>query len=125
MSIRDYGHVRNYEADGAIGAYRIFKPGTAEGQIAAAAAATEPLLGVTTDIDAADGERVDGVRSGFAPVIYGGNVAVGDWLTSDANGAAVATTADGANVLGRAEVAGVAGDRGSVFLTPTKLSTPA
>lgn len=121
MSVRDYGHVRNYVADGAIGKYRIFKPGSAEGEIAIATASTDKLMGVTTDIDAADGERVDGARSGFAPVFYGGTVAVGDWLTANASGAAVATTTAGAIVIGRAEVAGVSGDIGSVFVVPGKI----
>ena len=66
---------------------------------------------------AASGDRIDVVRSGMTPVIYGGTVAAGDLLTSDASGRAV-TAAPGAGVnayvIGQAEIAGVVGDIGSM-----------
>ncbi|REM14738.1 DUF2190 domain-containing protein, partial [Mycobacterium tuberculosis] len=67
------------------------------------------------------GDRIDGVRLGIAEVEYGGAVAAGDPLTSDASGRAiVAAPAAGANarLVGFAEVAGVLGDIGSVFISP-------
>jgi hypothetical protein len=113
---------KNYVAPAAIGKYRIVKPGANPGEIAIASAAADKQIGVTTDIDAAAGDRSDVVRSGITPVYYGGNVAVGDPLTSDANGAAVvAAPAAGANarIVGIAELAGAAGDIGEVFVAPS------
>ncbi|RSZ35084.1 MULTISPECIES: capsid cement protein [unclassified Variovorax] len=113
---------KNYSAEGAIPSYRIFKFGAADGGILAGAAATDKLVGVTGRIAAAvAGDRIDGVRLGIAEVEYGGAVAAGDPLTSDASGRAiVAAPAAGANarLVGFAEVAGVLGDIGSVFISP-------
>ena len=112
---------RNYAASGAIAAYRIVKPGAADGVVAQGAAATDALMGVNESIAVADGERVDIVKSGIADVEFGGNVTRGNPLTSDANGkAVVAAPAAGANVrvLGFAEVSGVDGDIGQVLIAP-------
>ena len=116
---------KNYSAEGAIPANRIFKFGAADGGILVGAAATDKLVGVTGRIAAAVvGDRIDGVRLGIAEVEYGGTVAAGDPLTSDASGrAVVAAPAAGSNVrlIGFAEVAGVLGDIGSVFISPCVL----
>ncbi|MGQ3055310.1 MAG: DUF2190 domain-containing protein [Roseateles sp.] len=113
---------KNYSAEGAIPAYRLFKFGAADGGILVGAAATDKLVGVTGRIAAAvAGDRIDGVRLGIAEVEYGGTVAAGDPLTSDASGRAiVAAPAAGSNVrlIGFAEVSGVVGDIGSVFISP-------
>lgn len=119
---RDYGHVYNYKATGTggIGKYLIAKFGSNDGEVALCGAG-ESAIGVTTDIAAAEGERCDVVRSGLAPVIYGGTVTRGALLVSDAAGKAVAAApAQGANVrvIGIAEVSGASGDVGAVFLTP-------
>ncbi len=67
------------------------------------------------------GDRIDVVRTGIAEVEYGGTIAAGDLLMSDASGRAiVAAAAAGSNVrfMGVAEVAGVIGDIGSLMLEP-------
>jgi hypothetical protein len=114
---------KNYSAEGAIPSYRIFKFGAADGGILVGAAATDKLVGVTGRIAAAvAGDRIDGVRHGIGEVEYGGNVAAGDPLTSDAVGRAiVAAPAAGSNVrlIGIAEVAGVLGDIGSLWIAPS------
>lgn len=56
---------------------------------------------------------------GIGEVKLGGTVAIGDNLTTDANGAAVATTTTGHWVFGRALDAGVVGDVISVNLEKT------
>ena len=114
--------VRNFKAEGAIPAFTIFKMGSADGQILAGAAATDKLMGVTTDIAAAINERCDGMLVGIADVLYGGAVARGDPLTSDALGRAVnAAPAAGSNVrvIGTALVSGVLGDIGQVNISPS------
>ena len=115
---RDYGCVYNYKAAGAVGKYLLLKFGSNDGEVAVATAATDKLIAVSTDIAAADTERADGVRSGLAPVIYGGTVARGDLLTADSTGRAIATTTASNRVIGIAEVSGVVGDIGAVFIAP-------
>ena len=109
--------IRNFKAEGVIPAFTIVKMGSADGQILAAAAATDKLMGVTTDIGAAINERADMIMGGVADVLFGGAVTRGDPLTSDASGRAVtAAPAAGANVrlIGFALVSGVLGDVGQI-----------
>jgi len=116
---------KSYTAEGVIPPYRIFKFGAADGGILVSAAATDKLVGVTGRLGlAAIGDRGDGCRLGICEVEYGGAVAAGDALTSDASGRAiVAAPAAGSNVriIGFAEVAGVLGDIGSLFISPCSL----
>jgi hypothetical protein len=114
-------NLRNYLAGAAVAAYRIVKPGAADGEVLQGAAATDFLNGINDSVAPASGERVDIVKSGIADVEYGGNVTRGQPLTSDADGKAVAAApAAGANVriIGFAEVSGVAGDIGLCLIAP-------
>jgi hypothetical protein len=106
------GFIKTYDAGGALTPYQIVKF-SADFTVVAAAAATDSLMGVTTEIAAAQGERADVVHGGTPYVQLGGTVNAGDWLTSDANGHAItAAPASGAvaNVIGRARYGGVSGD---------------
>lgn len=119
--MRNEGLVKTQIAGAAIGAYKIVKPGAAADTVVQAAAATDKSIGVS-DLGAPSGDRVDVIIDGIARVVYGGTVAYGDPLTSDASGNAVAAApAAGANVriIGIAMVAGVAGDIGAVRLSPS------
>jgi hypothetical protein len=120
--MRNLGLVKNYSAEGAIPGYRLVKFGAADGGILVCAAATDKSIGVLDRIAASvAGDRVDVIRSGIAEVEYGGTVAAGDLLTSDASGrVVVAAAAAGANIriIGVAEVAGVLGDIGSMQIEP-------
>lgn len=112
---------KNGVAEAAIAPYRITKPGTADGNYLQAAGSSDFLNGVCESVGPAAGERLDVVKVGIADVEYGGTVARGKPLTSDANGRAVeAAPAAGANVriIGFAEVSAVAGDIGPVLLAP-------
>lgn len=118
------GFTKTRVAEGAIAARRIVKYGSADGLVAQASAATDAFMGVSERLSAADGERIDIVCTGMPEVEYGGNVTRGDWLTADADGKAVkANPAAGANneVIGRADVSGVAGDYGRVLLAPGRI----
>lgn len=81
--------IKTYEADAAIVKYRIVKHGDADGDVAQAAASHDALIGIADRLGAAAADRVEIVRAGIAEVEYGGTVARGDLLTSDANGKAV------------------------------------
>lgn len=118
MSIRHEGLARTYVADAAIAKCRIVKI-TGQKTCAQAAAVSDAVVGVADSLGAGSGETLDVILDGVATVQYGGNVAVGALLTTDANGKAVtAAPAAGANnrIIGVALVAGVADDLGSVLI---------
>jgi hypothetical protein len=112
---------KNYTAGAAIAAFRIVKPGAADGAVIQAAAATDFLIGVNDGVAPASGERTDIVHTGIADVEFGGTVTRGGPVTSDANGRAVAAApAAGSNVriIGFAVNSQVSGDIGPVLLEP-------
>lgn len=112
---------RNYAAAAAIAAFRIVKPGAADGEVLQAAAATDALMGVCESVGPATGERCDIVKVGIADVEFGGPVTRGGPVTSDATGRAIAAApAAGSNVrvIGYAEVSAVAGDIAPVLIAP-------
>jgi hypothetical protein len=101
---------RSRLAEAAVEAHRIVIAGTADMSCIKASAATQRLLGTSDELDHVTGELVDMAADSVPKVTLGGTVVAGDWLTSDANGRAVATTTTGHQVIGRAEIAGVAND---------------
>jgi hypothetical protein len=114
--------VKTYVAEAAVGHRRIVKFGATDGSVLHAAAAADLLIGVVDNPSgAAIAERVDVVRAGLAEVEFGGTVARGARVTSDANGRAVAAApAAGANasVIGIAERSSVSGDIGLILVLP-------
>jgi hypothetical protein len=106
-----------YKAEAAVFRYRICKFGVADKTFAAAAAATDKLIGISGQLDTDINEDGDVWRSGIRKVIYGGVVVKGDLLTSDATGRAIATTTALNRIIGIAEISGVADDIGSCCIT--------
>lgn len=103
--------VKSFIPGAAIGGNRIVKFDAADGTVILATAATEGFVGIADDNGAAaTDDTVDVVMEGIAEVKLGGTVTRGAWLTSDANGAAIATTTAGNEVIGRALESGVSGD---------------
>ena len=77
------------------------------------------VIGVSGSRAVKDGETVEVAAPGYvAQVVYGGAVARGDMLTSDANRKAVKTTTAGKRIVGIAMIDGVANDIGEVLLSP-------
>lgn len=116
------GTTKGYTAEAAIGAHRIVKHGTADGQAVQGAADTDALMGISTELPSDEGETVDVVKTGLADVEYGGAVTRGDPLTSDSVGRAVKAApaaGENANLVGYAEVSGVLGDIGSAAIFPS------
>ena len=116
------GLTKAYIAEAIIAPYRIVKHGTADDKIIQSSAVGDAHLGITTSLPAAIGEHVDVIKSDTANVEYGATVTRGAPLTSDAVGrAVVATPAAAANnrIIGFAEVAGVVGDIGQVWVMPS------
>ncbi len=117
--MRNEGLQKTLIAGAAISKNRIVKFSTTD-TVIQGAAATDKLVGVADNLGAdATGDRLDVIMSGIALVEYGGTVALGDLLTSDASGrAVVAAPAAGSNnrIIGVAMDAGVSGDIGSVAI---------
>jgi len=106
----------NFTAGAAVAAYRIVKHGASDSAIIQGAAATDKLIGIGPEIATASGEPCDVHTVGAAEVEYGGTVARGDMLTSDANGKAIATTTAANRVIGTALVSGSSADIGSCMI---------
>lgn len=111
MASPEYSRV--FVAEGTIPAYSIVKMGAADFGALQATAVTESFLGVTGEIAAASGERVDVVVDGPAFVLAGGTITRGDYLTSDSSGRAItAAPSAGVNneIIGKAYQSAVVGD---------------
>ena len=112
---------KSYNAGAAIAAYTLVKYSAAE-TVVPAAASTDSIIGVSHDIAAVSGERVDVAHDGIVFVVAGAAVAQGALLTADASGRAItAAPAAGVNarVIGFAiEAATAAGDVIRVMLSP-------
>jgi hypothetical protein len=110
---------KSLTATTAIPARTIVKYGAADGTGVPAVDGTAHLVGISSDIDTAVGQRASVFKVGnIADVTYGGTVARGDPLTADASGRAVKATAGGTYCVGFAEVSGVIGDIGSAEVAP-------
>lgn len=115
---------KNFIAEAAVTKRRIVKHGAADGKVLHGAAATDFVFGVVADLDAALGARADVVVAGIVKTEFGGAIARGEPVTSDANGKAVkAAPAAGVNnrIIGFAWVSGVDGDIAPVQLAPGQI----
>lgn len=116
---------KSLEATTAIPKRTLVKFGAADGAGVPAVDGAAFIVGVNSDVDVAIGERASVFSTGnIADVLYGGTVTRGDPLTSDAAGKAItASPAAAANayIVGFAEVSGVAGDIGSVYVCPGRI----
>jgi len=116
--------IKSYTAGADLTAYRIVKPGAADGVVIPSAAVSDLLIGVTNDVAALNGERQDVIHMGIADITLGGNVTRGNPVTSDSVGRAVnAAPAAGANnhIIGFALISGVLGDIVPVLLSPGRI----
>lgn len=118
------GLIKNFTAEAAVLPRRIVKHGATDFSALHGAAATDALFGVTAELAADAGARVDVILTGTADVEYGGTVNRGDPITSDAVGRAVASTpAAGVNnrIVGFAGMSGVVGEIGLVQIAPGRI----
>ena len=120
--MQNFGFIKNYTADGVIEKNRLVTFGAEEGHMARAGVG-DALIG-TSGIRgaAAAGDRIDVYHDQIRPIEYGGVVAYGDPLTSDASGRAI-VAAPGAGtsvpIIGHAMEAGKLGTIGSVLVQPS------
>lgn len=78
--------------------------------VALASAATDAIAGTIQNVPVSSGLVEVAIAGGTAKVVAGGSISAGDYLTTDGNGKAVATTTDGDQVIGVAVEAGDASD---------------
>lgn len=113
-----------FTAGGAINPYRIVRFSAAE-TVVQAAAATESVIGVNTDLSVVLNERVEVMTHGVAWVEAGAAIALGAPVASDASGRGVAAApAAGVNnrIIGFAlDAAVAAGDQIRVLLSPGQI----
>ena len=113
--------LKGFTAGGAISPYRIVRFSAAE-TVIQAAAATEAMFGVNTDLTIVSGERVEVMTHGIAWVEAGAAITIGAPVTADSLGRGVtAAPAAGVNnrIIGLAlDAAVAAGDQIRVLLSP-------
>ena len=113
-----------FTAGGAINPYRIVRFSAAD-TVIQAAAATEAMFGVNTDLTIVSGERVEVMTHGIAWVEAGAAIALGLPVTADSLGRGVAAApAAGVNnrIIGFAlDAAVAAGDQIRVLLSPGQI----
>lgn len=107
--------IRSFPCSADVAGNRIvkFSDVNASMKVAAGAAATDPLIGISDAMGGLNGGLVDVTLLGTANLKLGGTVAAGDPITSDANGAGVKLIgASGASrrVIAWAQEPGVSGD---------------
>ena len=118
MGLNNPELIKSFKAGAAISRCRILKFDSNLDMIHGAAA-TDKLIGVSTNIATDSGSRVDVVLEGIAEVEFGGTVTAGDQVTSDSSGKAVtAAPSAGVNnrIIGIAMESGVSGDIGSILI---------
>ena len=109
---------KSFESGAAISPRRFVKFGSDDDSAVQASAATDSIIGVSDELGAsAANERLDVHVGGIVEVEFGGAITRGQQVTSDTNGKAV-VAADTNRMGGVAMVSGVAGDIGSVLLSP-------
>jgi hypothetical protein len=107
-----------FDAQSAIPKFTFVKPGSADGTTLPAAAASDAIIGVNGELDAASGERHDVTLVGVSLLVAGAAVTRGAMLTADAAGRGV--TAAAGNRVGAValESAAAAGDLIRVLVNP-------
>ena len=121
MAGRTDGLIKNYRAGAAIGARLFVKPGATDVDALQAGAETDAIIGVSIELPAAAGERLDVAMSDIADITYGGPVVRGDPLTSDAQGRAIKAVKVAGTMVrigGFALVSAVLGDVGPARVAP-------
>lgn len=100
--------IKNFSALGDMDRYCIAGLATGEGMVRMANLDTYSLIGVTTDVGAPAGGRIDVILSGPAKVEYGADLVYGEHFMASATGRAIPVTA-GKKALGRVWGTGGAG----------------
>lgn len=119
---------KEYPCAAGVAANRLVNWGAADGLVALAVDGTKPFVGVTSELATDAGDYASVFMNGnIAEVTFGGNVTRGDPLTADAQGRAILAAPaihSTVYIVGYAECSGVAGDIGTVIVSPQTLTNP-
>lgn len=107
-----------HDAQSVIGKFHFVKPGSADGTTLLAGAATDPIVGISGELDVQVGERHDVTLIGISYLVAGAAFTRGAVLTSDANGCGVAAATGNRIGALALESASTAGDMVRVLVTP-------
>jgi len=110
-------HIKSFVSPAAISGRTLVTFGAADGEVVAATAVTDTLIGVAEQIGSRDNDRVDVVIGGIAEANAGGNITRGDILTTDGSGRAVTSAAGTDRIVGIAMQNGVVGDVIDILIT--------
>ena len=113
-----------FVAEGPIVPFSIVRAGSADLGVLQASSVTDPIIGISTELDSTISERVDVVSQGIADLRLGGSVTRGALVTTNASGLGVAANpAAGVNnrIVGVALTSGVSGDIISVSVSLSML----
>jgi len=108
--------IKNYTAVGAIGANLIVKK-SSDNTVELASAASDFMIGVSTNVPAANGEPCDVIHFGIALVTAGGIVNRGNMVTANADSKAI-VAADGERVIGVALATAATNDLIPILIIP-------
>lgn len=101
--------IKSYVAEVAITGRTVVKFGSSEG-VVPATDATDAAIGITDQLDAAQGDMVDVIMSGSAETTLAGSVGAGAPVRGGVGGAVAAAAGAGNVAIGYALQAGVSGD---------------
>ena len=109
MASHSQARILTFKADGAITAYTAVKNGTDAQHVAAAAATSDSMKGISQDTALVAGDPVEvAIPGGGGKALAGGTITDGDLLTWGASG--LVTASDGNRVVAMAMDGAVVGD---------------
>lgn len=114
--MRNDGLIKTFYADGTLAGRKLVTFGTGKLKVKEANAASEPLIGITTQIGSQSNGRVDVIFSGITEATAGGAISKGAVLTSDASGHVVTASQAADRIIGIALEDAVANDFVSILI---------
>ena len=114
--MRNDGLTKSFYAEGTLEGRKLVTFGAGKLTVKQATAASDALIGVTTQIGSETNGRVDVIFAGITEANAGGTIAKGDVLTSDASANVVKASQAADRVIGIALEDAVAGDYVSILI---------
>ena len=114
--MRNDGLIKSFYADGTLQGRKLVTFGTGKLKVKQATAATDALIGITTQIGSESNGRVDVIFSGITEAVAGGTISKGEVLTSDTSANVITATQASDRVIGIALEDAVVGDFVTVLI---------
>ncbi len=114
--MRNDGLTKSFYAEGTLEGRKLVTFGTGKLTVKQATAASDALIGVTTQIGSETNGRVDVIFCGITEATAGATIGKGDVLTSNADADVVTATQAADRIIGIALEDAVAGDHISILI---------